>query len=247
MAYAVKVDQFEGPLDLLLQLVEKNEVEISAISLGAVAEHFVTYVHEQNVPPEELADFLVVASKLVYIKSKLLLPDFEDSEMEEGPDLETQLRQYQRFVAAAKRIDAMWVSGNMSFTRGAPSVSRPTEHVFRPPQSINITVMLEAMRRVIARIEPIIRLPKASVRRAVSLHERIKDLMGRIRSHAGMTFKSFIHGTAEREDVVVSFLALLELIKQRFITVAQQHLFHDISIQANPDAPAVDPFVESFL
>jgi len=246
MAYTVNIEHFEGPLDLLLQLVEKNELEISKISLAAVAEQFVNYMQNSTVPPEEMADFLVVATRLVYMKSKLLLPGLEDAEMEEGPDLEAQLRQYQMFVAAARQIDVKWKDGQCSFTRN-PVMARRREVKFVPPTNANVDVMVELMRRVIARIEPIIHLPKAAVRRAISLHERIRELFARIKKHATLSFKTILASAAHKEDAVVSFLALLELIKQRFVTVSQAELFNDISIAANPEAPEHDPLAESFI
>ncbi len=246
MAYKVNVEHFEGPLDLLLQLVEQNELEVSKISLATVADQFVQYMQASPVPPEELADFLVIASKLVYLKSQLLLPDFRDQEMEEGPDLEAQLRQYQMFVAAAREIDAIWKSGNRSFTRGL-SVARRREVKFLPPTNVDAQVLLDAMKRVIARLEPIVRLPKVAVRRAISLHDRIRDLFSKIKDHAALTFRSFLKDASHKEDAIVSFLALLELIKQRFVMVDQKDLFNDIDISLHPEAPERDPLAESFV
>jgi segregation and condensation protein A len=241
----VQVEHFEGPLDLLLQLVESNELEITKISLATVADQFVQYMQSKTVPPEELADFLVVASRLVYIKSQLLLPDFKDQEMEEGPDLEAQLRQYQMFVEAARQIDVIWQSGKSSFARGQVPV-RHREVKFVPPTNVDAAAMLDVMKRVIARLEPIIRLPKASVRRAISLHERIRDLFSKIKDHASMTFRTFLKNAEHKEEAIVSFLALLELIKQRFVVVDQKDLFNDIGISLHPDAPERDPLAESF-
>jgi segregation and condensation protein A len=246
VGYTVNIEHFEGPLDLLLQLVEKDELEISKLSLASVAEQFIKYMQSKTVLPEEMADFLVVASKLVYYKSKLLLPGFSDQEMEEGPDLESQLRQYQMFVTAAKEIDQIWKSGNQSFSRSQTVVRRIREVKFAPPENASLDIMSEIMKRIIARIEPIVRLPKVAIRKAISLHERIKDLFSRIHAHASISFKTYIKDIKHREDAIVSFLALLELVKQRFVMVEQIDLFNDISISAHPEAPERDPLVESF-
>jgi segregation and condensation protein A len=243
MAYTVNIEHFEGPLDLLLQLVERNELEISNISLAGVADQFIKYMEEQTVPPEEMADFLVVASKLVYLKSKLLMPDFEDQEMEEGLDLEAQLRQYQMFVEAARALNDIWNTAYRSYPRKLVTVKQ-RQIAFSPPKGVDVTIMLEVMRRVISRIEPIIRLPKVAVERAVSLQEKIQDLYGRIRKHAKVSFKQFIHGAKHKQEAIVGFLALLELIKQRFIQVEQQSVFNDIDISIHPDAPKRDPLAE---
>ncbi|MFA5935491.1 MAG: segregation/condensation protein A [Patescibacteria group bacterium] len=247
MAVTFRVQDFEGPLDLLLQLVEQEELDISNISLAKVAEQFLDHVNEaKNIPPEELADFLVVAAKLMYMKSKLLLPSLVDEELEEGPDLETQLREYQKFVAASREIDAMWKAGHRSFVRADRPMKR-VEIGFAPPPGVTSNDLAAIMRRVIARIEPIIRLPKASIERIVSIQEKIRDLFQRIKSHAKTTFHTFLKGTESRTEAIVSFLALLELVKQRFVLVDQKNLFNDIDISASPDAPEADPLAHSFV
>jgi segregation and condensation protein A len=243
MAYTVQVEHFEGPLDLLLQLVEKNELEISDISLAGVTDQFVKYMEAQTVPPEEMADFLVVASKLVYLKSKLLMPDFNDEEMEEGMDLEAQLRQYQMFVEAARELNDRWNTGIKSYPRRAVlQKKRPISFV--APKGVDVTVLLEAMNRVISRIEPIVRLPKAAIERAVSIHEKIRDLYARIGKHAKVKFSQFIKGAKHKQEAIVGFLALLELIKQKHVIVNQDSIFDDIDISANPEAPDWDPLTE---
>ncbi|MFZ6014911.1 MAG: segregation and condensation protein A [Patescibacteria group bacterium] len=246
MAYQVNIEHFEGPLDLLLQLVERNELEISQISLANVAQQFVNYMQNYSVQPEEMADFLVVASKLIYLKSKLLMPDFQDDEMDEGPDLETQLRQYQMFVAAAREIDKIWQSGYRSYSR-KPSANTRREIEFVIPANVTIEILQETMKRVIARIEPILRLPKAAIKRAVSIQERIRSLYRKVQQHSRLTFKQFITGVKYKDEAIVGFLAVLELVKQRFISVDQGELFAEINISKHPDAPERDPLAESFI
>ncbi len=247
MAVTFRVESFEGPLDLLLQLVEQEQLDISTISLATVADQFLQHVQSATqIPPEELADFLVVAAKLMYLKSKMLLPSLVDEELEEGPDLEQQLREYRRFVSASREIDAMWKSGQRSFARVERAAPRVAQGFF-PPADVTAETLRDVMRRVIARIEPLIRLPKTSIERAVSIQEKIQDLFHRVRHHAKMTFHSFVEQSSTRTDAIVSFLALLELVKQRFVLVHQSSLFHDIDIAVAPDAPSVDPLAESFV
>lgn len=248
MAVTFRIEHFEGPLDLLLQLVEKEELELSNLSLANVAEQFVEYVNaSKDIPPEELADFLVVAAKLMYMKSKLLLPSLNDPDMEEGPDLETQLREYRRFVSASREIDRMWKEGHRSFVRVAAGFKARSEEGFAPPPGVNADALMHAMRRVIARLEPLVRLPQASLERAISIQEKIRDLFQRVKKHAKTSFHAFISGAANRTEAIISFLALLELVKQRFVLVDQKDLFHDIAINVDANAPATDPFAESFV
>ncbi|MEK7655725.1 MAG: ScpA family protein [Patescibacteria group bacterium] len=241
MAVTFRIEKFEGPLDLLLQLVEQEKLAISEISLATVAEQFVNHVQgNKEIAPEELADFLVVAAKLMYIKSKMLIPALHDDELEECPDLETQLREYQRFVAASREINALWAGSRRSYSRDARA-TRTIHAGFVPPQGVTADTLLHIMRRVISRLEPILQLPKVSIERAVTIQEKIKDLYERIKGHARTSFRAFVKGSENRTEVIVSFLALLELVKQRFVNVEQGEIWSDIHIHRHKDAPEFDP------
>jgi segregation and condensation protein A len=242
-----RIEHFEGPLDLLLQLVEQEKLDISQLSLTRVADQFVEYVHNSGrIALDELADFLVVASKLVYMKSKLLLPDLTVDEMEEGPDLETQLRTYKAFVEASRAIDALWKSGQRSFPRSKPMVVK-AEQGFRPPENFTVQHMQELMRRVIARLIPQQALPQAVIERIVTVQEKIGQLYRHIREKASGSFRHFVGEKASKQEAVATFLALLELVKQRFLVVTQGELFEDIAIVSHPEPPTTDPFAESFV
>lgn len=232
MSYAIKIDHFEGPLDLLLQLVESAEMDITKVSLLAVTEPFVKHVEANRgkIPPEELADFLIVAAKLVYLKSKALLPDLNDPSLEEGPDLETQLRMYKAFVDAAKQIGERWLQGKEMYSR----VSRPikqTEPVFAPPAGVEGGTLKELFERVIKRLEPVFALPKAAIERVVTIEEKISSLKERVGRMLRVSFHKFLAESQDKAEMVVGFLALLELIKQKTVTVEQEGLFHDIQLQ----------------
>jgi segregation and condensation protein A len=243
MAYTVRVESFsaqggppldwEGPLDLLLKLVEADEMEITNVSLMKVTEPFVQHVRENQgkIPPEDLADFLVVAAKLVYLKSKALLPSLSDPMLEEGPDLETQLRMYKTFVEAAQRLGEMAKQGQQSFSRA----KRPIKDLamgFIAPTEATTETLCEAFRRAIRRLEPIAYLPKAALERVVTLEEKLSQLGERVRKAMRVSFHRFLAESQNRAEMVVSFLALLELIKQRSVKVKQEHLFHDIHLEA---------------
>lgn len=247
MPHTFRIEHFEGPLDLLLQLVEQEELDISNISLATVADQFVTYVKDHaDIAPDELADFLVVAAKLVYLKSKLLIPSLVDEELDQGPDLETQLREYQRFVRAAKEIDRLWNQGRQSFLRQETGRAR-VQIGFCPPPGVTRDVLVSIMRRVVARLEPLLKLPEVSVERAISLQDKLNDLFERVKSHVKMSFHVFIATSRTKHEAIVSFLALLELVKQRVVRVGQPELFEDISIEMHENAPEKNPLAESFV
>src|SRR3989339_2104859 len=103
-----KIDKFEGPLGLLLQLIESQELDITEISLAKIADQYIEYIRgDKGIGPEELADFLVVAAKLLLIKSRALLPFLKGEAEEEIEEFEQQLRMYKEFLAAAKKIEAI--------------------------------------------------------------------------------------------------------------------------------------------
>lgn len=234
MAYSVHIASFEGPLDLLLQLVESEQMDITSVSLIEVTDPFLRHLEENRgkIPTEDLADFLVVASKLVYLKSKALLPSLYDAELEEGPDLETQLRMYKAFVEAAKRIDDMVRAGNACYNR-EPRPWRQTVAAFVAPEGVTPSLLETLYRAVVRRLEPIAFLPKAAVERAVSIEEKIHELSHRIKQALRVSFKRFLSESHDRTEMVVSFLALLELIKQRLVRVDQQELFDDIHLTSS--------------
>lgn len=242
-----RVEQFEGPLDLLLQLVEQEKMDISNVSLAAVADQFLEYVHASSgIPPIELADFLVVAAKLLYLKSRLFLPQLTMDGLDEGPDLAIQLREYQRFVAAARVIQSRWTTGQQSFARPEQATVPRVATEFVPPIGVTLAILEQTMRRVVAKLEPMLRLPQIQMERTMTLQEKIRDLAGRIRGQASMSFHTFMSGARSKTEAVVSFLALLELIKQKFVRVEQTAMFHDIAVKAHPEAPPLETLQELF-
>ncbi len=237
MGYAVKLDQFEGPLDLLLELIESEKLDISAVSLSRVTDGYLHYVHEHpEIPPEELADFLVVASRLLFIKSRILLPFLQAvAEAEEG-DLESQLRIYKEYLDASKVVEAMIGKRRFLF------VHEKLPHVdigFAPPKKLTSSMMADLLRGVIARLEPLVKVPRAVVEKTVSIHEKIRQIQSLIATATNVRFSAVLADAQSRTEVIVSFLALLELVKQRTVTVSQESMWGDIVIAQAKEPAAV--------
>jgi len=234
MSVTFRIDRFEGPLDLLLQLILQEELDISKVSLSKVADQYVAHVKSAKgkIPPEELADFLVIAARLVFMKSRLIMPSLADEELDDGPDIASQLRLYRMFMDAATKIDRQWNDGHVSFGRERRPV-RTLEASFSPPPGITVEGMRETMQRIIARLTPIVRLPQAAVKRVVRIQDKIAELAKRLRSKSKFHFSHFVKGAADKQERVVSFLALLELMKQRVVKAEQEDLFEDIEIAAH--------------
>lgn len=233
MSFAVQVEQFEGPLDLLLQLVESSEVAITELSLIAVVDPFIKHVEANRgtIATEELADFLVIASKLVYLKSKALLPDLGDAELEEGPDLASQLRTYKQFVDVAKKLAMLVKDGRLSFTRNKVTVWK-REVSFQPPADMTKGTLHDLFDRVLRRLQPVVDLPQASIERVFTIEEKMSSLHERIRAAVKVSFHRFLAESGSKKEMIVSFLALLELVKQRSVVVQQGNLFDEIHLHA---------------
>ena len=228
MAYAVKLEQFEGPLALLLEMIESEKLDISQLSLGKVTDSYLHFLDENpNIPAEELADFLVIASRLLLIKSKLLLPFLTMDEDEGESDLESQLRIYKEYLDASKVVEQMIGKRRFLFVHEKlPKV----EIGFVPPKKLETDQMCDLFLNVIKRLDDVVKVPQAVVDRTVSIHEKISYIRKLVDRASKISFKKLIQKSESRTEIVVSFLALLELIKQRAVSVSQGEVFDDITI-----------------
>jgi segregation and condensation protein A len=227
--YQIKLEEFEGPLDLLLHLIEKEEMNISEVSLSNVADQFMEYVNtSETLKPTEIADFLVVASKLLLIKSKILLPsiEFED---DDTIDLERQLKIYKEYHEASKVIENMMKQENFTFNREKPLVVFTQK--FSPPLKLKLKGLKVVFKELLLNLEPIINLPKDVIRKTISINEKINQIKNYILEKVNFNFNNLLSQKGSKAEVVVSFLAMLELVKQRTIKVNQSNLFTDIEIE----------------
>lgn len=231
--YKIELEQFQGPLPLLLQLIEKEELDITEVSLANIAEQYLAYVEQsQDLPTGDLADFLVVAAKLLLIKSKLLLPSLHLDEEEEEGDLERQLKIYRMYYDASKHINKMIGKKKFSYFRETSKI-RSVEPIFNPPENIATKDLRDYFKEVLERIEPIVKLPQEMIRRTVSIQEKISEIKNTISVEAKMSFKNLLTQSKNKTEVIVTFLALLELVKQRSVIVVQESIFEEIYIEKN--------------
>ncbi|MBI5794010.1 segregation/condensation protein A [Candidatus Uhrbacteria bacterium] len=229
MSFEVKLEKFDGPLHVLLELIQDSELPITEVSLAKVTDDYLRYIDEHDVPPSELADFLVIATRLLLIKSQAILPVPEDEEQEDASTLALQLRLYQEFVEASKHVEELFDRAARSFERAWPDVVKPDE--IEIPPGLTTGVLHEVFQGLLRRLEPFFRLQEAAIERVVTVQERLREIHEAILSKARLTFAHFAGAGRSRVDVVVSFLALLELIKQRIVRVIQTDTFHDIEIK----------------
>jgi segregation and condensation protein A len=238
-AYAVSLPLFEGPLDLLLHLIEQEKLDISEISLVAVTDQYLKTIDQlEELAPGALADFLVVASRLLYIKSTRLLPKAPsggDDEEDTGDNLVRHLLEYRQFKRAASELREREDEGSRLFVR-PPTAVDLGEVTQKPPEfgELDITLLQKALRRALARI-PVEPPPPQVKPYTVTVAERIesvRSVMADARmsqsSNGKLSFSGLLGESTSRLEIIVTFLAVSELVKQRELVARQEATFGEI-------------------
>ena len=229
--YNIKIEQFEGPLDLLLQLTEQEKLDITRVSLAQIADQYLQYISQaENITLQNLADFLSVASKLILIKSKALLPllEFSPEEEEEIKDLEHQLAEYKKFKEAAGGLNLLLQNPLRFFARES---FLGQGVVFYPPEKITSEDLRKAFSKVLGEIPVVEKLEQEMIKEVLTLEEKIVHLQETLRQKVQTSFAELIANATDKVEVVVSFLAMLEMVKQKLIHVEQGELFSEIRLK----------------
>lgn len=229
--FKIKTQVFEGPLDLLLSLVEKKKLFINDIALSQVTDDFIAHIQNfEKLPMGDSAHFILIASTLLLIKSKSLLPALTLTEEEEEGihDLETRLKIFKRIKDASINVANIF-GKEIIFEQ---SQQRPVMPVFSPHESMNLLSLAQAIKDIIKSLPKKENMPKAVVRKVISLEEMIDNLTKRITHGLKMKFSEFSGDKKEKVNVIVSFLAMLELVKQGVIHVSQEQNFSDIHMES---------------
>ncbi len=237
--YKIKTAGFEGPFGLLLQLIEKRKLFINDVSLAAVTEDYLHYMNKlggsSSFSPAEISGFILVASTLILIKSKSLLPNLNLTMEEEGDikSLEERLRLYELFSKLGINIKNMF-GKKMIF---APIERRREVLVFLPDNQITKESMMSFGKGVLGSMPKKIFLPKVAVRKVISIEEMIDKLTQRIQVSIKMSFKDFagkassgFYSREEKVFMIVGFLAILELVRNGILQAVQENGFEDIII-----------------
>jgi len=234
MTYTVSTDQYEGPIDALLDIISSGDLDISRLSLACVADQFVEYVEtNDNIPLEQIADFLTVASRLLLIKSRALLPVLEVDEEEEGEimDLQWQLETYKRFKEVSEEIRILLEGEARLYRREAycgvehETTIVPVEYNFHPDE------IAEHMQAVISRMPNPDELKRRVIRKIVSVGEKVRYLKALITKNRASVFSQIMGERPDRDEVSVSFLAILELTQSRTVRVRQESHFGEIHLE----------------
>jgi len=223
--YQIKISQFEGPLDLLLKLIEKEKLDITEVYLAAISDKFLAYLEYSEPETQELIDFLEVFVKLLLIKSRLLIPG--EIQEEEAESLATQLKIYRHFWLASRKILKLFSQVETGFAKEKiPSgfFKNLSCQIRLEPKDLR-----ESLENVLSRLTPLER-KEISKKRKISLEEKISELLALLNKCQELNLNS-IFITKSKCEKVFLFLALLHVLKEKKARVRQEKLFGQIVIQ----------------
>jgi len=233
MAHIVKLKEFEGPLDVLLDLIEQQKLDITTVSLAQITDDYVEHVRTlQVVNMESLVDFLVIASQLLVIKSRALLPFAETTQEEpaSAEELAARLAELKKFRGAAETLAGLLGTKKLSAER-EPLVKA----VFYPPPGLGTDDIARVFTGVIESLPSAELLEEEVVNEVVTLEDKLARIQQNLKTVSKFSFGTLID-KATKTEIIVTFLAMLELMKQRLVSVDQDELFGEIEISTQlPD------------
>lgn len=237
MPYDVRTPAFSGPLDLLLRLIEEQRLDVTTIALAEVTDQYLAHLRQLDTPdPNELADFLVIAARLVLLKSRLLLPTLAAAAPDDdGNDLAAQVRAFQRFKHASERLRELLESGARAYAREAPPPTLPPRPL--PAGGGRPADLLRAYLRWRASQAPA-RQPVAGPR--IRLVDKLCQVRDALLRWGKVRFQRLAQWCTSRLEVVVLFLAVLELQRRGLAEVEQTTPFGEIELRGTPSLQSAD-------
>jgi segregation and condensation protein A len=230
--YELTLEKFVGPLDLLLNMVEEKKLSINEISLAQIADQYILYLKSlEEASKEELASFLIVASTLMLIKSRSLIPSLKLTEEEEVDikELEDRLKMYKFFKEFSLKLGNI---SKLNFHLFGREAYAGMSYFFSPPETMDIQKLKKAISDVLEILPKKDDLPEDYIERAVSLEDKMGEFKERLEHSLSYIFSGHAKAKSEEKvEVIVSFLALLELIKQGFLIFEQKRLFDNIEVK----------------
>jgi segregation and condensation protein A len=221
---AVKLENFEGPFDLLIELARSRKFDLGNVSLAKLTDTFLDYLQQKKLPVEVLADFIVVASTLVLLKAHQLLPELTREEEEEVEGLTERLRIYSLY-----RDRAVWFRQHWKAQPLLPGPERLVVYHYVHLPALAVVDLAQAMRTVVDRISLILPPTRALRRGGRSLESCLKFFQGRLQRFSRIVFQSAV-GNFTKQDRAVSFLAVLELARRQCIILEQSQYLEDLTI-----------------
>ncbi len=255
MPYELEIGEFKGPLDKLLELIEAEKMDINDVSLAKVTDDFLHYLNDlkgaisaagDSVEAKTdsafradlrlLADFVAVASRLIFLKSKYLLPGLELTEEEEADikDLEARLRIYQELKPAIRFVNKLWHESHKSYSRpyliGKGVGLAPGPAIFYPGRNLDAERLQAALSGILDTMKAYEMETETVREKIVTLEEKISEVLGRIQKEGDMHFKA-LSGDKSRGEMIVVFLALLHLAREQLVFLEQMDAFSDILVK----------------
>ena len=227
--FVVSTQNFTGPLETLFNLIEERRLSVSDVSLAEVTDAYLSYVEKlPSLPLGETAQFVLVASTLLLIKSRMLLPSLElsEDERESVEELERRLARYAIIRTSAKLLRRAWGGAPLVFPKRAPML----DPIFAPGE-ISVNSILEVMMRMINVLPNALQSAKALVAPVLALEEVIVRLEKRLVEGVRARFSELTR-KADRHEVIVYFLAMLELVRSGSISATQERIWSDITLEA---------------
>lgn len=232
--FSIKTASYEGPFEVLLDLIEARKLLVNELALANITEDFIAHVRGQaTFPVEETANFIQIAATLLLIKSKSLVPDLELTEEENADveDLKRRLAAYEKVRMAARELSRLF--GKRILLKAG---ERPPEITFAPSRDLSVSALAEALSRMLAAREKVAELPEVRVKPLVTIEEMMDQLAKRVERALTLSFKEFAGGAKEKVEIIISFLALLELVKQGAVAAEQYDVHGDIRISHTASA-----------
>jgi len=235
MAYKVKLDIFEGPLDLLLYLIKKNEVDIYDIPISIITEQYLEYLDLMKVLNLDIAgEFLVMASTLTKIKSRMLLPPSEEAEgEEEGEDpraeLIEHLLEYQKYKEAAHQLRSRELLEKDIFTRTQREEQLTEMDADSMVIEVDLFDLVDALRKIMERKHLSDSFMEVTVEK-ISIKDKMVEILQKLKETQQIIFQSLFDELSTKHEIIVTFLAILELMRLRAVKVFQVHPCGEIRV-----------------
>ncbi|MDD3678665.1 MAG: segregation/condensation protein A [Patescibacteria group bacterium] len=228
----IKVEKFEGPLDLLLELIEKEKLDITEISLSKITDQYLTRVSALDPKVYDVTEFMLIAARLIYLKSKVLLPTLETQEEEEElEDLKERLEIYKKYKDAAKEFGSILERNQRSFPAKKPQINLAR---FVPPKGVELTDLWSTFQKLLTDMpEEIAREEVEIPSEKITVEERLAHLHQIFKSKKRQSFKKILSNSNSKIEAIITFLAVLEMVKCKKIKVSQGKNFDDINLEWN--------------
>ena len=246
--YRIQTELYEGPLDLLLELIERAELDVTTLALAQVTDQYLEYLKNlEDHDAAEVSAFLVIATRLLQIKSAALLPrpalDAPIHEEDPGEALARQLIIYKRFKELASVITERETAHLHTYLRVAPPVVKIEAHL--DLSSLTLKDFVIAARSILLSQPDLPALSRVVTRQRITIRDKIGSIIAILRSFGRTTFRALVELKNDRLEMIITFLAMLELIKRRAVVAQQADLFGDIDIEAAEELYQDEKFAET--